>query len=499
MRALRRACRNAAAILIPLAVLSCRSTEGPTGNGRVAPTVVALAVQPVLAADSGAPVIPLRQARIRLFRLPGRIPEEAVLDTLVPFLETDGEREVTLGVTLTMASERFGMELALLDDQGDVVYVGRDTVIAYTSGPPPAAKPLRLRYAGPDTAVVRIELAPSDTVLAIGDPLPLRVAAFLRDGRPTSVRVGFAVHGTSAVSVDASGLLHARAPVGAGAAWVVARTVTGLVDSVSVRAIVPARAIALSPAGGLLTVGRMLALTAELRDSAGAPISGRDPEWRTSDPRVATVSAGQVTGVGVGTAEITATSERASASVEVSVLPGGVARVVPSASRLLLRAGEQATVSAVAFDALGDAIGGGVVGWSTGDAAIARVSPDPAGTGAPSATVSAVGAGLTALTVTIDGVAATIDLEVRRLPAVSVTIAPRPAALRVGESIDLSATARDALGGLVPASEIAWRSLAPLIASVDANGVVRALGVGHAEIVASVDGASDSIRMFVEP
>ena len=85
-----------------------------------------------------------RDARVRLFRLPGQTPELAILDTVVPFLETDGERTLTLDVVLTMANERFGMELALLDDRAQVVYLGRDTVVAYTSGQPPAAKPLRL-------------------------------------------------------------------------------------------------------------------------------------------------------------------------------------------------------------------------------------------------------------------------------------------------------------------------------------------------------------------
>ena len=406
MRALRWARRNSAAIVLPLAGLSCRSADGPTGTGRIAPSFAALAVQPVLSTSPEDPVIPLREARIRLFRLPGRTPEVSVLDTLVPFLETDNDSEVTLGVTLTMANERFGVELALLDDQRNVVYLGRDTVIAYTSGKPPAAKPLRLRYAGPDTAVARIALAPSDTVLAIGDAIPLRVAAFLRDGRATTARVGFAVHGSAAVSVDASGLVRALTPVAAGSVWVVARTVTGLVDSASVAAIVPARTITLSPDGGRLTVGSTIGLAAVLRDSAGALIAGREPTWRSSDLRVATVAGGKVTGVGVGTAEISATSERASAATVVTVLPGGVARV---------------------------------------------------------------------------------------------TIAPRTASLRIGETITLTATASDALGNLVPSARITWRALASVVASVDASGQVRALSTGHTQLVASVDGVSDSILVDVRP
>jgi hypothetical protein len=412
MRALRWACRTAAAIVLPWAVLSCRPTDGPTGTGRIAPSLGALSVQPVLGWSPEEPVVPLREARIRLFRIPGVSPEVAVIDTLVPFLETDDDREVTLAVALTMANERFLMELALLDDQRNVVFLGRDTVIAYTSGQPPPARPLRLRYTGPDTAVARIAVAPNDTILAIGDELTLRVAAFLPDGRATSVRVGFAVHGSPAITVDVSGVVRARVPEAVGAAWVVARTLNGLVDSVSVGAVVPARAITLSPGSGRITVGRTIALAAVMLDSAGAPIDGREPAWRSSDERVATVKAGTVTGVGVGTAEITATSERASGTAVITVLPGGVARVVPSVTRLRLEAGEEASVSAAAFDALGEEIIGESVRWSIGDAGIARV-PDAAA-GSAKVTVVGVAAGTTTLEATIDGVSAAIEVEVRR-------------------------------------------------------------------------------------
>lgn len=498
MRALRRACRTAAALLIPVVVLSCRDTGGPTGTGRIAPTAAALVVAPVVGAESGEPVIPLRQARIRLFRLPGQVPARAILDTLVPFRETDEERAITLDVVLTMANERFGMELALLDDRADVVYLGRDTVIAYTSGRPPAAKPLRLRYAGPDTAVARIELAPRDTVLAIGDVLPLRVAAFLRDGRPTSARIGFAVHGSSAMTVDAAGLLVARTPTAARTTWVVARSATGLVDSVAVAAIVPARTITVTPGTGRLIVGKTLALAAVARDSAGAPLVDRALVWRSTDPGIATVAGGKVTGVGVGSVEITASSERATASAVITVLPGGVARVLPSVAQLVLGRGEEASVSATPLDALGDEIAGSSVQWSVGDVGIASVSPAASGA-ATSTMVRALTPGATTLVATVDGVEASIDVEVRRAPAVRVTVTPRGGALRVGETLALSASASEASGDAVPASEIVWRSLTPGVASVDASGVVRALAAGHGAIAASIDGVSDSVAIDVRP
>ena len=154
-------------------------------------------------------------------------------------------------------------------------------------------------------------------------------------------------------------------------------------------------------------------LAAVLRDSVGVPIDGREPAWRSSDPRVATVTGGTVTGVGVGTAEITATSERASATVVITVLPAGVARVAPRVTRPGLEAGEQASGTAVALDALGDEIVAGSARWSIGDAAIATVLADAVGSGPSRATVAGVAAGTTTLEATIDGVTASIEVEVR--------------------------------------------------------------------------------------
>ena len=406
MRALRRLHHDVAAIVISLAILSCRDTGGPAGTGRISPTSASLAVTPVLDAEPGDPLIPIRQARVRLFRLPSQTPELAILDTVVPFLETDADRALTLDVVLTMVNERLGMELALVDDRAQVVYLGRDTVIAYTSGPPPAARPLRMRYAGPDTGVARITLAPRDTIFAIGDALPLRVGAFLSDGRPTTARFGFVVHGASVISVDAGGVLRARGPVASGTTWVVTRTATGLVDSAAVGALVPARSIMLTPASGRILVGQSVVLKAVAHDSAGAPIAEREPAWSTSDAGVASVIGGRVTGAGVGSATITAVSERATGSAVVMVLPGGVARV---------------------------------------------------------------------------------------------TISPRTASMRLGHTVTLSAETWDALGELLPAMDVTWRSLSPAVASVDAGGVVRGLAPGHAEIVASIDGVSDLVSVSVLP
>src|SRR5439155_6302604 len=117
----------------------------------------------------------------------------------------------------------------------------------------------------------------------VGDALPLRPLAFLRDGGATSARFGFVAHGSSSISVDRSGIVRVTGAVAPGTAWVVTRIVTGLADSIAVTSIVPARSIDLSPASGRILVGRTFALDAVARDSARAPLAGRPPTWTSSD------------------------------------------------------------------------------------------------------------------------------------------------------------------------------------------------------------------------
>jgi outer membrane protein assembly factor BamB len=68
---------------------------------------------------------------------------------------------------------------------------------------------------------------------------------------------------------------------------------------------------------------------------------------------------------------------------------------------------------------------------------------------------------------------------------VVVTGAPLTTTL-VGDSVRLVATAVNATGGVVSNQSVTWRSSAPTVAAVGANGTVVALGAGQAIITASV-------------
>ncbi|HEY6156194.1 MAG TPA: Ig-like domain-containing protein [Gemmatimonadales bacterium] len=88
----------------------------------------------------------------------------------------------------------------------------------------------------------------------------------------------------------------------------------------------PIASVTLTPASGSVTVGNVLQVTATLKDAGGNVLLGRAVTWASGNTGVATVNGtGLVTGLGAGSAIITATSEgvNGTASVTVSAGSGG--------------------------------------------------------------------------------------------------------------------------------------------------------------------------------
>jgi len=142
-------------------------------------------------------------------------------------------------------------------------------------------------------------------------------------------------------------------------------------------------------------------------------------QWSTSDPSVATVSAGKVVAVGGGKAFIRASSGAKADSAVVTVSAAPIASVaierIP-ASPLLI--GQTAGLRLVARDADGNVMTPVSIAWQTDNAPIATVSKTGMviAVAEGSATVSAVAEGVTAVaTITV-----TRDLPVRRFRQIAV-------------------------------------------------------------------------------
>lgn len=89
-------------------------------------------------------------------------------------------------------------------------------------------------------------------------------------------------------------------------------------------------------------------------------------------------------------------------------------------------------------------------------------------------------------------------ISANALAAAVVTISPDSGRLfATNATFQFSARVTDGAGADVPGASVAWTSLDPSIASVDANGLARSVGEGVARIVASSIGAADTALLRV--
>jgi len=234
--------------------------------------------------------------------------------------------------------------------------------------------------------------------------------------------------------------------------------------------------------------------TATTLDANGNTLTGRAITWGSSNTAVATVDAqGVVTAVAEGTASITATSEGKSGSATITVTPAPVATVVvsPSTASLVLGITPTQQLTAVTKDARGAVLTDRAVTWGSSNTAAATV--DATGL------VTAVGAGSATITATSETQSGTSEITVTLAPVASVTVSLAPASISAVGTSQATATTFDANGNTVTGRAITWASDNTDVATVDDQGVVTAVAVGTANIVATSEGKTGSAPLAVTP
>ncbi|MFN8574499.1 MAG: Ig-like domain-containing protein [Gemmatimonadaceae bacterium] len=79
----------------------------------------------------------------------------------------------------------------------------------------------------------------------------------------------------------------------------------------------------------------------------------------------------------------------------------------------------------------------------------------------------------------------------------TVTVSPGTSGLTEGDSVDLTATPKNAAGSSIGGKSVTWSSSATAVASVSSSGRVTAVQVGAATITATVDGKSGTAQITV--
>jgi len=243
---------------------------------------------------------------------------------------------------------------------------------------------------------------------------------------------------------------------------------------------VPVTGVALDKSTVNLGVGGTQTLTATISPTNA---TNTNVTWSSDDESVATVdSNGKITAKGIGTTNITVTTENglksATCVVNVNtttVVVTGVALDITTAN---LSVGETQTLTATVSPSNAT---NQEVAWSSSDVNVARVE---------NGVVTAVGAGTATITVkTADGdftATCTVNVTVPTVAVTGVTLNKTTLSLEEGKSETLVAT-------IAPSNatnkDLTWKSNKTSVATVDGSGKVTAVSAGTATItVTTADG-----------
>src|SRR5216683_58126 len=354
-------------------------------------------------------------------------------------------------------------------------------------------RPLRTTDAS-SGVVTRIALSPKNVTLFPNQTTDITAVGFTAAG-DTAMGIGVSWSVTGGTIIDTStsnGRHYGRYKSGTQLGrYKVTATSSGTSDSAAVTVTqVPVATVAVTPAAASTTVGQAVQLTATPRDSTGAPLSGRTVTWASSNPGVATVNvSGLVTGAAAGSATITATSETKSGTSAITITVVPVASVAVSPASASVSAGQAVQLAATPRDTNGITLSGRVVTWTTSNAAVATVN----GTGL----VTALAAGAAIITAACESANGTAAITSTNVPVASVTVSPPTATVTVGQTVQLTATPRDASGNPLSGRVITWASSSPTVATVNSGGLVTAPAVGTATITATSEGQSGASAITV--
>lgn len=347
---------------------------------------------------------------------------------------------------------------------------------------PPGVEPIVLSYSGDTAVVVGSRLAPQVDVEVEGTPL-------------LDPRIRFLSSDTTILAVNASGDSLIARRVGSA-------IITAILESsvlpkhppaVTQRVHVTVGDLVSEPASvDLTSLGDTATIGVVALDVNGFPLSGIPVTWLSGDSTIATVDArGRVTARGNGTTSVFGIVGLDTAMTEVRVTQEVQRFSFDPGSLRLDALGATATILATGLDANDSLVSSAEPEWTIDDPTIASI--DTAGL------VVARRNGATwaraHYATREDSVRVIVD---QRAVLVVITAPAGLDIYAVGDQLQLIAVGFDRLNKDVTDSRPTWYTLDPVVAQVDAEwGYVRGLSAGDARIVASQDGAEDTVVVRV--
>ncbi|MDE3052955.1 MAG: Ig-like domain-containing protein [Gemmatimonadota bacterium] len=341
-----------------------------------------------------------------------------------------------------------------------------------------------------------------DTLTALSDTYQFTAQARDTASNPVAGAFTWASRAPATATVSTSGLVTA---VANGSTWVVATDTNGTRDSAQVVVQQRVATVLVTPAVRNIYLTRNFALAAQAVDGRGHPMPGTPTfTWASNAPAVASVdTAGRVTGLGLGSAQISATTGGVTGVATISILTP-ITRIAVGRDSLgtpvtdstaLAALGRTRTFRALAYDTANAPMTGVTFTWTSTNGSVAVLDSLTSVT----ARATAAANGLTAITATAQGVSGSATLSVSQVQA-SVVVTPAADTIAVSGSAQLTARALDANTRYVAgAAGFRFHSLQPSTAAVDSvTGVVTGVANGTAFITASLGAlTSNQVQVVV--
>ena len=249
--------------------------------------------------------------------------------------------------------------------------------------------------------------------------------------------------------------------------------------------------VAIQPKTASVLVGDSLQLSASVLMSNSRPPNS--VSWASSNTDVATVTgSGVVRGRAAGSLFIRATSgsKRDSAALTVAApSPLPVASLSLTPNSVTVTVGGTASLVATPKDANGNTLAGRVITWASSNPAVATANT--------AGVVSAATAGAATITATSEGQSASATVSVTTVPVASVSVSPATASVQAGQTVQLTATPKDANGSALSGRTVTWASSNLGVATVSGTGSVSGVAAGSATITATSEGQRGSATVTI--
>lgn len=328
--------------------------------------------------------------------------------------------------------------------------------------------------------VATVTVTPGSGSLVVGQTIQLSAATAAAGGQTLTGRVvSWSSSANAVATVSSTGLVTAITP---GTATITA-TSEGINGTASITVTaVPVASIRVTPDAVTVAAGQTLQLAAQALDADGNVLN-RPITWSSDLPARATVSAtGLVTALSAGEVRISARNGAVTGISTVTVTQVPIARidVTPATASVLVGGTQQLT--ATPRDASGNALPGRSITWLTGAPSVATVSQ--------SGLVTGVSNGSAVVFAASEGQSGSAAITVSTVAVASVTVTPPSGNIQQGQTLQLTATARDAGNNILTGRTVTWTSTDETRATVSSQGRVVAITPGPVSIQATVDGVT---------